>query len=280
VTRLAASVPGSDWEERFQRLQELDIDATGVGIDPDASAETRLQLRAIFERRGVAMVQTSCYVNLESVDDALLQANRERLRRAIAAAAELGAECVVTGPGHMHPGRADQVYAAHPDNWTPRAMDRLVASCETVLPATEGTSVKLCIEPWSIHTLNSAAKLEELIRRVNHPALKILLDPVNLMDLQTYFRSGDVINECFDRLGDAIWIVHAKDTLINESAFTYHLSEAVPGRGILDYPTLLRRMRELHPEATLFVEHLQTMDEVREAVGYIRRIASMVKLDL
>lgn len=280
MARLAAAAPGATWTERRQVLRELEIHATGVGLDPDAPSATLAALGQAARTPGVALVQASCYVNLQCADAGLLQHNQQRLRRAIRLAAQLGIESVVSGPGHMHPGRPMQVYAAHPDNWTARAMDRLVASCEAVVPATEGTPVKLCLEPWCIHTLNSPARLEELIRRVNHPGLRILLDPVNLVDLQTYFRTADLINECFDRLGEAIWIVHAKDTILLESAFTYHLAETVPGRGLLAYAVLLRRMKELPKRTPLFVEHLRTREDLHEAVQYIRAVAAEVQLEL
>lgn len=276
MVRLAASVPGASWSERFAMLKRLNVSATGVGLPPDAPVEERVRVTETFRAAGVAMVQLGCYANLECLDERLLAGNRERLRMAIASAAELGVEAVVTGPGHMHPGLVEQVYAAHPDNWTTQAMDRLVASCEAIVPATEGTAVKLCLEPWSIHTLNSPAKLEELVRRVNHPGLRVLLDPVNLMDLQTYFCNGDVINDCFDRLGDNIWLVHAKDTLLDASKFTYYLSEARPGLGVLDYRTLLRRLAELPERTPLFIEHLRTMEEVEAACAYIRQVANEV----
>ena len=64
-----------------------------------------------------------------------------------------------------------------------------------------------------------------------------------------------MINELFDVLGEHCATVHVKDVYL-EDRFVVHVSETVPGTGILDLDTVLRRTAALGPDSYAIVEHL------------------------
>ncbi len=275
--RLGALVPERTPEGVLEGVMRLGLSSTGVALPPDAVRDLPVA-RALGERfreAGVEMSQVGCYTNLECAPGPARDRLFERLRAVIRAAGAAGARCVVSGVGHMDPDHQEDVFRAHPDNWSDGAMGRLVESCSEAAEVALEAGTRFCVETWVITTLDTPERVGELVRRVGTRGFGILLDPVNLMSLYTYFENARVIRECFEQAGDAICLVHAKDTRLVESAFTYHVSEVPPGEGILDYRTLLRCMEGLSdPETPLLIEHLSEYEQIERARDHIRRVAA------
>lgn len=279
--RLGAMVPHQGFDEQIAALQRLGVQVTAVGLDP---AWTDDQARAYGQRwrdARIVVAHAGCYTNLESPPGPVREAQISRLQRTIELAAHAGIPHVVSGAGHMHPTRTDRVDIAHPDNWTAAALDRLVESSTEVAALAAAAGVTFCIEPLVTTTLNSPATLAEVVRRVGTRGFGVLLDPVNLMDLATYFDNGRVIQACFDLLGDAIKVLHAKDTLLRDDVPTYHMSETIPGRGTLDYETLLRCIEQLRdPDTALIIEHIHEEHAIAEARDYIQDVAARMGIQI
>ncbi len=272
--RLSATVPGTTPGEKVRAIRELGLSATDIWFDPATSIAQAAEIQRAFADNAVSLSQVSCYTNLECASGPIRERQMAQLRDVIAFAGQAGVRCVVSGCGHMNPDVPDEVFSAHPDNWTDAAMDRLVESCTEAAGWAAGAGTVFCAESWVLLTLNSPRKLRELVDRVDSPAFGVLFDPVNLMNLDVYFDNGRMIREAFDLLGDRIVAVHAKDTKLIDSAFTYHMSEAVPGDGTLDYETLLRCMDDLgDAETPLHIEHLPDMAEIARARDYIQSVA-------
>ena len=273
--RLSASIPSSDPETKIAAVKGLGMTATDLGVGSSGPLPEPVPVRQLFHEQGMMLAQVSCYTNLECAPGPSRGAQMGRLQEALAFAGAAGARCVVSGCGHMDPNRADEVFVAHPDNWTDAAMDRLAESCGEAAYWAQMAGTVFCVEPWVLLTLDSPRRLADLVRRVDSAAFGILFDPVNLMNLDRYFDSGRMIRETFDLLGDHVRIVHAKDTRLIESSFTFHLSEALPGTGRLDYDALLRCMDDLgDPETPLHIEHLGSVEDVTSARDFIRSTAS------
>jgi len=261
-------------------VQRLRFSATHLALDSGWTAAQAEEIGRRFRDAGV-ITQVACYTNLECAPGPARDQQLARLSHVIRLAACAGARCVVSGAGHMQPDYPDRIDVAHVDNWSAAAMDRLANSCEEAAAVAADVGITFCVEPWVLTTLNSPARLSEVVRRVGTRGFGVLLDPVNLMTLDTYFDNGRLIRACFDVLGDAIVLVHAKDTLLLEHALTYHMSETRAGEGNLDYETLLRCMDQLaDPETPLIIEHLDTYQEIEAAGEYIRGFAARVGVKL
>lgn len=273
--KLCAIVPGAV-EQKLALLARLGLNGTGIGIDLCWAPDQARSAVEPFRSAGVDVMQVGCYRNLIAVDERVRAGAIADVDRALELAGAIGVPSVICGGGHRHPDHAAKVYAVHPDTWTARAIDVLVESCQEVLAQISPFAATLCLEPWVITALDSPARLEQVVTRVDHPRLAIELDPVNLMTIERYADTGRFLNECFDRLGEKIRLVHAKDTLLKPEPFTYHLSEAVPGEGNLDYRTLLRRMEHVSPKMPLVIEHLADEAAITQARDHILEVASQI----
>ncbi len=252
----------------------LGVTAATIHADNPLSDAELVALRQQYVKAGITPVQTNGYCNLVATDEAVrlenIAATRELLRKADLA----GSRAVVVGGGHRDPKVPRDVFSAHPDNWKPETIELLAKSCRAILDGLTLKTVKLTIETWVMTPLDSADAVKRLVELVDHPNFGILFDPVNMMNLERHFRSGAFIAECFAKFGDAIVLVHAKDTKLQPEHFTYKMAEVPIGEGQLDYNELLRQMAKRAQDLPLVIEHLGQAEEYAAAVRHLRGIAA------
>jgi sugar phosphate isomerase/epimerase len=104
------------------------------------------------------------------------------------------------------------------------------------------------------------------------------LDPCNLVSSpRLYYRSGDLIEECFHKLGRWIASCHAKD-LDWVVEMNVHFAEVRPGLGSIDYRTYLKQLAGLDRDVPLMTEHLPNADEYQKAAQYIQGVGRSIGL--
>ena len=85
--------------------------------------------------------------------------------------------------------------------------------------------------------------MRDYLDEVASPRVRALLDPANLLEVNT-------LREMFDQLGSWIGCLHAKDRKL-------HVDQGVPaGQGDLDYREFVRLAAERTPHAPLILEYV------------------------
>jgi sugar phosphate isomerase/epimerase len=110
---------------------------------------------------------------------------------------------------------------------------------------------------------------------VGDPRVKVNLDPTNMVHLVNHFHTTELLDQCFDVLGEDIYGCHAKDSYIAPHTQTVYVQEVCPGRGNLDYEIYLARMSRLKWPRSLLPEHFPS-EQFPEAYAYIRKVAAKV----
>lgn len=207
--------------------------------------------------------------------------NEEQRRRAIAKcrdhlalADRIGAKCCVNISG----SRNEKNWAGpHKDNLTDETFELIVETTRAIIDDVKTSRTYFTLEtmPWAYP--DSADSYLRLLRAIDRKRFAVHVDPVNLVcSPQRYFNNGELIRECFRKLGPYIKSCHAKDILLDEK-LTTHLDEVRPGLGKLDYATFLRELSKL-PDTPLMLEHLPNAEEYRLAAEHIRSVAKRVGL--
>lgn len=192
---------------------------------------------------------------------------------ALAVADELGALCCINVAGSLN---TEKSYAPHPGNFSEVAFDAVVQWVTAVLREVRPRRARLAIEssPWT--PIDSPAAYARLLAAVDDPRFAVHLDPVNfILDARTYYATAAMLNDVFDQFGPRIIACHAKD-IIQGDPKTVQLSETLPGEGVLDYRTFLKRAEAVSPDMPLIIEHLSTEIEYRQAATHLRTIAREV----
>ena len=285
--RLAARTPETDLNypadisitEVVKRIRDKGYTTTtaryGVNVkNPwlDASESEIRELKAALKRYDITFFGFRAANNLIHPDLSERRKIHRWLIEQCEASERLEAQSVTTAVGSCSPVSATTI---HRDNWTWDTWKLSVKVIKQILKDTAGMKVALGIEALNLTNINSPGAHLQLIEDVGDPRCKVTIDPVNMINLGTYFRTTELINECFDLLGENIIVADAKETYILPNRMSAYITQVVPGRGMMDYETYLVRLSRLKYPRPLLIEGIASED-YPEAKNYIEETAARV----
>jgi len=239
-----------------------------VGLDADEATVRAYALAARTANIVIAAVG-AWGNNPPSTDPAVARAGIEGCCRALELADRIGAVCAVNVAG----SRGEKWDGPHPDDLTEDTFALVVDSVREIIDTVEPLRACYTLEtmPWMYP--DSPASYARLVKAIDRKRFGVHLDPVNLVcDPQRYFKTRDLLEECFRLLGPHIRSCHAKDVLL-QPKLTVHLDEVRPGLGKIDFRAYVRGLGRLHPDVPLMIEHLSTLEDFRIAAAHIRNVA-------
>jgi sugar phosphate isomerase/epimerase len=245
---------------------------------PQADATNPDRIKAIikeFAARDVVLAEVGAWCNMLDSDPEKRRKNLAHVQERLAVAELLGARNCVNIAGSYNPH-----YWCGPDprNLSEEFIDATVENCRNVIDAVKPTRTKFSIEMMPFNFPTGPDDYLKLIKKVDRQGFAVHLDVCNVMNCpERMYNSGDVIDECFRKLGARIASCHAKD-LSWEDYVQVSLREVIPGRGQIDYRAYLRGLASLPVDAPLMLEHLKTAEEYDEGRHYIQGVARQMGL--
>lgn len=251
----------SDWTdvsyETVAFARELGFAGIGAHLNVLASTvseDTAANVRDCISANDMDFIQVwGPYPTIVGPDEEERQAGVREIQAIVRLAASMGVPEAGIRPTSHNP-RGD--WWPHPDNHSQASEDRLVRSISEALEVAVPAGVKVVLEAHATSTLDSAARVRRVIERTDPANVTINIDPVNFVqDLPTAYDSTAMIEEYFDICGEFCGTVQVKDYYL-EDRFVVHIAETIPGTGMLDIDTVLRRTASLDPDMYAVVEHL------------------------
>lgn len=251
----------SDWTDVTYELvafaRELGFSGLGAHLTVPAASisETTAQgVRDCVDANGLELLQLwGPYPCIISPDEEVRRRGVEAARDIVRLAARMGVPASGVRPTSHNP-RGD--WWPHPENHSATSEDRLVRSISEILETAAQEDVTIVLEKHITSTLDSPERVRRVIERTDPSRVRVNIDPVNFVrDLPTAFDPGPMVDHLFDVLGEHCATVHVKDYTL-EDRLVVHISETIPGTGMMDLDTVLRRTAALGPDAWAIVEHL------------------------
>jgi len=237
-------------------------------------------IREVFSKADIVIGEVQAWVSALDSRPEARQKHRKQIAESIAVADEVGAVCCVTVAGTLDTRDNIACDTPHPDNFLETTYEAAVEWIRAVLKDTKPRRTKLSLEmsPWTL--LDGPEIYLKLIKDVDHPALAVHVDPSNAILYPRILWSNTArVNQCFDLLGPWVVSCHAKDLYYAPAVLELrHVNfiEVIPGRGVLDYKTFIRRAEQISPDMPMIIEHLRKPEEYAEAASYIRRVGREV----
>jgi sugar phosphate isomerase/epimerase len=255
------------WAEAVRRLG---YSAAFCPAKPEDPPEKIAAYARAAREAGLVIAEVGAWSNPLAADAEKRRAAVEHNRAQLALADAVGARCCVNISG----SRGEQWDGPHPANLTAATFELIVETVRGILDAVQPARTFYTLEtmPWMYP--DSAESYLRLIKAVDRHRFAVHLDPVNLVSSpQRYFASGELIRECFAKLGPWIKSCHGKDIRL-AGKLTVHLDEVRPGLGGLDYRAFLAGLDGLEPDTPLMLEHLKTAEEYAAAAAHVRAEAA------
>ncbi len=236
---------------------------------PDIRLDDRERIRdtvEAFAGQDVVIAEVGRWVNLLDPDAGARHRNLKTVTDGLALAEATGARCCVDIAGSFNP---TSWFGPHPDNLSPRFFEAAVENARAIIDAVKPTRTRFSYEMMAWSLPDSPDACLRMLKAVDRQAFAVHLDPCNLVNSpQRYYRSSDLLRECYAKLGPHVASVHAKD-LAWEIEMAVHFKEVRIGLGSIDYGVWLAEHARHAPEAPLMLEHLPgdaDYDGARDAV--------------
>ncbi len=158
-------------------------------------------------------------------------------------------------------------WTLHPKNHTDEAMDRVVEVFRELADEAKKHNVFVAIEGAYQHIAYSPKRLKDIIDRIHSPHVKVIVDLFNYLHIGNIDERMTILDEAIDLFGDQIVIFHLKDFIIQDN----RLVQVGLGQGLMDYPRIIKLIKEKTPDAYLIFEGV-TGDDIVSSYQLIQSL--------
>jgi sugar phosphate isomerase/epimerase len=239
-----------------------------------ASKEEIKAYKKAADKADILIAEVGAWSNPISPDKKTAKEAFDKCVASLDLADQIEAKCCVNIAG----SRNEKNWAGpHQENFSDDTFDLIVQTTRKIIDEVKPKNTFFTLEamPWVFP--ESADAYLRLIKAIDRKAFAVHLDPVNMVvSPAVFYRNGDLIKDCFNKLGPHIKSCHAKDLILKEPTAMPEFNEVQPGLGQMDYRVFLTELKKF-PEIPLMMEHLQTAEQYQAGAEYIRKVEDDLK---
>lgn len=259
-------------EERLKIVKEQEFTCAHVALSKVISENSvapqaltpgyAMYLKRLFDKNELDCAVLGCYLNLANPDAAQLKAIQEKYMANIRFAAHLGAGVVGT-----ETGAPNVEYKFEEACWNEESLQIFINNLRPVVKYAEQMGVLMAIEPVVRHIVCNPVRARRVLDEIDSPNLRIILDPVNLLESYNYEKQDEIIDEAIELLGRDVAVLHVKDFVIKDGKLV-----SVPvGQGQCHWDRIMPYMKKEKPYMHATLEDTKP-DNAMAALNYIKEI--------
>lgn len=221
-----------------------------------------MYLKRLFDKNELDCAVLGCYLNLATPDEAQLRETQEKYMANIRFAAHLGAGVVGT-----ETGAPNTAYQFEEACWNEESLQTFIKNLRPVVKYAEQMGVLMAIEPVVRHIVCNPVRARRVLDEIDSPNLRIILDPVNLLETYNYEKQDEILDEAVELLGRDVAVLHVKDFIIENGKLV-----SVPvGQGQCHWERVIPYMKKEKPFMHATLENTKP-DNAVAALSYIREL--------
>lgn len=241
---------------------QYNMACSGIGSLPaNAPADVAKAVRTASARTGVGLAALSATYNMIHPDLEKRTSGRASFTALAAQAHTMGTRLLTVCTGSADP--QDQ-WRHHPDNRSKASWAAMMTEFEHLMAIAERHNLLLGVEPELANVVDGAAAALKLIADAQSDRICIILDPANLVEIETPGNRRRIIAEAVDTLGSRIVMAHAKDRQADGSF-------AAAGKGVVDFPDFIRSLKSTGFDGPL-ITHGLTADDAPGVAIYLKSL--------
>lgn len=259
-------------EERLKVVKEQGFSCAHVALSKVISENSvanealtpgyAMYLKRLFDKNELDVAVLGCYLNLANPDPLQLKSIQEKYLANIRFAAQLGAGVVGT-----ETGAPNVEYKFCEECWNEESLQIFINGLRPVVEYAEKMGVLVAIEPVVRHIVCNPERARRVLDEINSPNLRIILDPVNLLEIYNYEKQDEIIDQALELLGKDVAVLHVKDFVIKDDKLV-----SVPvGQGQMHWERIMPYMKKNKPFMHATLEDTKPENAV-QALNYIKNI--------
>jgi L-ribulose-5-phosphate 3-epimerase len=214
-----------------------------------------------FSRKDIQIAVLGCYFNMIHPDPVERRYGIERFKEHIRFARDFGCSIVATETGNVHP---EISYTE--ENFKEEPFLEVVESVRELVKEAEKFGVIVGIEAGVNHPVYSPKVMKRLLDTIDSHNLQVILDPVNLLTVDTYKNQEEIFQEAMELFGDRVVVLHAKDFIIENN----QLLPTAVGKGLLNYEFILNTIKKKKPFINILLEETKE-PFIDDSMAFIKR---------
>ncbi|WP_162903823.1 sugar phosphate isomerase/epimerase [Leucobacter sp. wl10] len=246
-----AAAKAAGYDGVHLNLATIDTGLSPAGFD-DRIADL---VRRLSGKWDLELYGISASYNIAHPDPADRRRAVDDVLRTIEAAPSMGIDFVSLSTGSRS---VESTWRYHPDNATDEAWADARSSLEQLAASAERVGVRLGVEPEPANVVADARLGLQMLDEVGSDAVRIILDPANLLFAGDGLnRQSEVLEEAYELLGDRTDVVHAKEIGDGE--------EIAAGDGPIDFGIVFALTAALGRDVPVIAHNLSADDAARTA---------------
>ena len=221
-----------------------------------------MYLKRLFDKNELDCAVLGCYLNLANPDEKQLRTTQDKYLANIRFAAHMGVGVVGT-----ETGAPNTEYKSEEACWSDWALERFIDGLRPVVEYAEKMGVLVAMEPVVRHIVCNPVRARKVLDEINSPNLRIILDPVNLLESYNYEKQDEIFDQAIELLGKDVAVLHVKDFVIQDG----RLISVPVGFGQCHWDRIMPYMKKEKPYMHATLEDTKPENAV-EALHYIQGI--------
>lgn len=217
------------------------------------------EIKNCLNSKGINISILGSYFNLVTPNKADFDLGYNRFVEYLSYGKKLGCNYIATETGSLNPD-----YSYNANNKSEDAFNKSVLTIKKLCKEASKHDVYVTIEVVWSHVISDTKKMKKLLDSVDSDRIRVIFDPVNMLNMDNYYLAKDIIDDVFKLYGEKIVAIHAKDFIIEKNS----LKPVQIGKGLLDYDLILKLLKDNRLNIPIIIEEL-TGKELIDSYNYL-----------
>ena len=258
----------------FAAIEEAHFKGSAEFEFPDGIPdEVLFAVKCAAEKHHIKITAVNGTWNMTHPDKAVREAGLVRFAHFARDLKKLGSPIVTLCSGSRN---RDGMWRFSSESHTEEAWADMVESMRGAAAIAEEYDLTLALETEASNVVDTVEKAGRLLREVDSPRLKMILDGANL------FHAGEAnreimrprLKEAMDTFGDAVVLAHGKDIAEKEG-----IAFCATGKGIVDFPYMLSMLRDRGNDCDMILHGIYREEDMAPCCEYMKTILHSLNME-
>ncbi|MCR3905646.1 MAG: sugar phosphate isomerase/epimerase [Tenericutes bacterium] len=230
-------------------------------IDRPVNFNDLTEIKQFFTNPMIMML--GAYFNPIHPDKKILEEGIENFKNHLKIANDLNAKYVGTETGSL----MGSPWGYVEENHNEASLNTVIDVFKDLAKTAKKYNSYIAIEGAYAHVAYSPVRIKKILDEIRSPYIKVTIDLYNYLHIGNYKDRMNIFEDCLNLLKNDIVIFHLKDFIVEKD----NLVQVGLGQGLMDYPKIISRIKEVKPDAYLIFEGV-TNDDIASSYNYIKNL--------
>jgi len=235
-----------------------------IAYKPNAlTAENAAALGKTLKDNGIAVGLIGAYFNPVHSNKQKVADCKQVFKDYLKYSSLLGCNIVGSETGSFN----DDKWTYNPLNRTEEALQTVIETFTELADYAKSVGAYIGMEGAAGHVCYNVATLKRAVDGVNGDNVKVIFDIYNYLDSTNYVNYLEILEEGLKTFAGKIVVFHMKDFIVEDGK----IKQVAPGKGLFDYPAILKRIKAYDKDAVLVLEGT-TGEDIVPSIQFIDRV--------